>query len=70
MSETSIVKKSKKISKVLLFIANILVIAALSFTSVFFFLKYHDLMNSNLSDDQKIAKYEKEISKTSPKNIF
>lgn len=39
-------------------------LVGLGFSSVFFFMKYHNLQNSSQTPDQKIAKYEKEISKS------
>ena len=62
--------KKRKALKISLLILNILVILGLGFTSVFYYLKYHNVQNSNLSDDQKIAKYESEIglSYTLPKD--
>jgi hypothetical protein len=64
MSDTLRVKKPKKFVKVLLVLANILIIAGLGFTSVFYFLKYQDSKNNNLSPEQRTAKYEKEIAKS------
>ncbi len=56
--------KKRKIVKISFIAANILLVIGLGFSSVFFFLKYNNLKNNNLTDDQKIAKYQKEISKT------
>lgn len=64
MSETRVVKKSKKAFKISLLIVNVLVIAGLGFTSVFFFLKYRDAKNNNQTPEQRIVQYEKEIAKT------
>ena len=52
------------IKKWLLITLNIVVIAGLAATSVTFYLKYNNEKNKNLTTDQRIAKYEKEISKT------
>ena len=54
-------KKPKKLAKIFLYIANVLIIAGLGFTSAFFYLKWQDTKNTNLSTDQRIAKYENEI---------
>ena len=52
------------IKKILLVTANILVIAGLATSSVIFYLKYNNEKSKNLTTDQRIAKYEKEISKS------
>src|SRR5665647_108283 len=59
-----IMNKKRKVFKVILVVLNVLVILGLGFTSGFYFIKYRNLQSSNLTDDQKIAKYEKEISKS------
>ena len=64
MSETPVVKRSKKAGKFLLLAANIIVLAGLGFSSVFFYLKYKNLKATIATPDQRIAKYEKEISKS------
>ena len=56
--------KKRKAFKIILMLINIVALLGLGFGSVFFYLKYHNLQNNNLSDDQKIAKYEKEIAKS------
>ena len=56
--------KKRTVLKISLIIINVLFILGLGFTSVYYFLKYHHLQNSSLSDDQKLAKYEAEISKS------
>lgn len=54
----------KKVKKIVLIAANVLIIVGLSFTSGFYFVKYRNEKNNNLTTDQRIAKYEKEISKS------
>lgn len=54
----------KKVTKIVLLTANVLVIAGLAFSTAFYYTKYNDLKKSSLTNDQKISKYEKEISKT------
>ena len=64
MSETPIVKKKIPIKKILLLTLNFIVIIALGAGTIFFYLRYQAAQNNNLTDDQLIAKYQKEISKT------
>jgi len=54
----------KKLTKIALLSANVLLIASLAASTAFYYTKYNDLKKSSLTNDQKIAKYEKEISKT------
>ncbi len=54
----------KKVKKIALITLNIVVIVGLGFTSGFYFVKYRNEKNNNLTTDQRIAKYEKEISKS------
>lgn len=54
----------KKVKKIILITADILIILGLGFTSGFFYLKYSNEKNKNLTTEQRITKYEKEISKT------
>ncbi len=70
MSETRIVKKSGKIIKILLISLNVLLLLALAAGNVYQFLRYRSLKGSNLTTEQRIAKYEKEIAKsyTLPQN--
>ncbi len=56
--------KKRKAFKITILILNILALLGLGFSSVFFFLRYHNLQNSSLTPDQKIARYEKEIAKS------
>jgi hypothetical protein len=56
--------KKKKAFRITLIILNILALVGFGFASVFYFLKYNNLKNTNLTSDQRIAKYEKEIGKT------
>lgn len=53
----------KKVKKIILITADILIILGLGFTSGFFYLKYSNEKNKNLTTEQRITKYEKEISK-------
>ena len=55
---------NRSVLKVVLIIANVVLLAGLGFSSVYFFLKYNDLKNKSLTSDQRISKYEKDISKT------
>ena len=54
----------KKVKNIVLIVLNVLVIIGLGFTSGFYFVKYRNEKNNNLTTDQRIAKYEKEISKS------
>lgn len=54
----------RKVKKIILITLNVLVIIGLGFTSGFYFVKYRNEKNNNLTTDQRIAKYEKEISKS------
>jgi len=56
--------KKKTAAKITLIVVNILVILGLGFGTGFFYMKYRNLKNSNLTADQRIVKYEKEISKS------
>ncbi len=56
--------KKRTAYKITLTILNVLLILGLGFSSGFFYLKYQNLKNSSLTGDQRIAKYEKEISKS------
>ncbi len=62
--------KKRTATKIILVTFNILLILSLGLTSGYYFIKYRNLQTLNLTDDQKIAKYEKEISKnfTLPKD--
>lgn len=64
MSDTLRAKKPKKFLKAVVVLLNVLIIAGLGFSTVFFYLKYQDSKNSNLTPEQRIAKYEKEISRS------
>lgn len=54
----------KKAKKIALLSANILLLVSLGFTSVFYYIKYTDAKEASLTSEQKLAKYEKEISKS------
>ena len=54
----------KKVKKIALLSANVLLILGLGFTSGFYYLRYSNEKNKNLTTEQRIDKYEKEISKT------
>jgi hypothetical protein len=54
----------RKVKKVVLITLNVLIIVGLGFTSTFYFIKYRNEKNNNLSTEQRIEKYEKEISKS------
>jgi hypothetical protein len=54
----------KNVKKIVLLVLNVLVIVGLSASTVLFYLKYQDAKEAALTGDQKLAKYEKEISKT------
>lgn len=56
--------KKKKVKKIALLTANVLLIVGLGFTSVFYYMKYTDAKDASLTGDQKLAKYEKEINKS------
>ncbi len=62
--------KKRTATKIILVTFNILLILSLGLTSGYYFIKYRNLQSASLTDDQKIAKYEKEISKnfTLPKD--
>ncbi len=54
----------KNVKKIVLLILNIVVIVGLGTSTVLFYIKYQDAKEASLTGDQKLAKYEKEISKT------
>lgn len=54
----------KKVKKIVLIVFNVLIILGLGFTSGFYYLRYNNEKTKNLTTDQLIAKYEKEISKS------
>jgi len=59
-----VVITKKKVKKIALLSANVLLILGLGFTSGFYYLRYSNEKNKNLTTEQRIDKYEKEISKT------
>lgn len=54
----------KNVKKIMLLVLNIVVIVGLGTSTVLFYIKYQDAKEASLTGDQKLAKYEKEISKT------
>lgn len=60
----TLVTKNRKTGKIILIVLNVLLILGLGFSTGFLYVKYQNLKQKTLSNDQLIAKYEKEISKT------
>ena len=56
--------KRKKIIKILTITGGSLLAITLIAGNIFWFIKYNNLKQANLTTEQRIAKYEKEISKT------
>ena len=56
--------RRKKVVKVALIVANVLLIIGLGFSSGFYFVKYRNLQKATITTEQRIVKYEKEISKS------